>query len=54
VTEKALSHEKQGIRAVCIVGEYAAERKRMLQWRADYVDSIVNDSKVVVGNFGVT
>jgi len=24
----------------------------MLQWWADYVDSIVNESKVIVGNFG--
>jgi len=24
----------------------------MLQWWADYVDGIVNESKVVVGNFG--
>jgi hypothetical protein len=24
----------------------------MLQWWADYVESIVNESKVIVGNFG--
>jgi len=24
----------------------------MLQWWADYVDGIVNESKVIVGNFG--
>ena len=30
----------------------AQERKKMLQWWADYVDSIVNESKVIVGNFG--
>jgi integrase len=52
VIEKALSHEHQGIRAVYIVAEYAEQRKKMLQWWADYVDSIVNESKVVVGNFG--
>ena len=27
-------------------------RQKMLQWWADYVDSIVNESKVIVGNFG--
>jgi integrase len=54
VIEKALSHEKQGIRAVYILAEHAAERKRMLQWWADYVDSIVSESKVIAGNFGVT
>jgi integrase len=51
VIEKALSHEKQGIRAVYILAEHAAERKRMLQWWADYVDAIANESKVIVGNF---
>jgi integrase len=50
--EKALSHEAQGIRAVYIVAEFAEQRKKMLQWWADYVDSIVTESKVIVGNFG--
>jgi len=53
VIEKALSHEKQGIRAVYILAEHASERKRMLQWWADYVDAIANESKVIIGNFGV-
>jgi integrase len=52
VIEKALSHEAQGIRAVYIVAEYAEQRKKMLQWWADYVDGIMNESKVIVGNFG--
>jgi integrase len=52
VIEKALSHEHVGIRAVYIVAEYAEQRRKMLQWWADYVDSIVNESKVIVGNFG--
>ena len=52
VIEKALSHEAGGIRAVYIVAEYAEQRKKMLQWWGDYVDSIVNESKVIVGNFG--
>jgi integrase len=51
VIEKALSHEAQGIRAVYIVAEFAEQRKQMLQWWADYVDGIVNESKVIVGNF---
>jgi integrase len=54
VIEKALSHEAAGIRAVYIVAEYAEQRKRMLQWWGDYVDGIVNESKVIVGNFGAT
>jgi integrase len=52
VIEKALSHEAVGIRAVYIVAEYAEQRKKMLQWWGDYVDSIVTESKVIVGNFG--
>ena len=52
VIEKALSHEAEGIRAVYIIAEYAEQRKKMLQWWADYVDGIVNESKVIVGNFG--
>jgi integrase len=52
VIEKALSHEAVGIRAVYIIAEFAEQRKKMLQWWADYVDDIVNESKVIVGNFG--
>ena len=52
VIEKALSHEAAGIRAVYIVAEFADQRKKMLQWWGDYVDGIVNESKVIVGNFG--
>jgi integrase len=51
VIEKALSHEHEGIRAVYILAEYAEQRKKMLQWWADYVDSLVNEAKVIVGNF---
>jgi integrase len=52
VIEKALSHEAKGIRAVYIIAEYADQRKKMLQWWADYVDSIVTESNVIMGNFG--
>jgi integrase len=52
VIEKALSHEREGIRAVYIVAEYAEQRKQMLQWWADYVDSLINEPKVIMGNFG--
>jgi Integrase len=53
VIEKALSHEAQGIRAVYIVAEFAEQRKKMLQWWADYVESIVTEANVIVGNFRV-
>jgi integrase len=52
VIEKALSHEREGIRAVYILAEHSTERKRMLQWWANYVDGIVSEAKVVIGNFG--
>jgi len=51
VIEKAMSHEAQGIRAVYVLAEYAEERKRMLQWWSDYVDSIATEENVIVGNF---
>jgi len=54
VIEKALSHEHEGIRAVYIVAEYAEQRRQMLQWWADYVDGLVNESKVIMGNFSRT
>jgi integrase len=47
VIEKALSHEKEGIRAVYIIAEYADQRKRMLQWWADHVEDI-QDFRVVL------
>lgn len=49
--ELALGHHIGGIRGIYNVASYAAERKRMLQWWADYVDSIVTESNVIEGNF---
>jgi integrase len=54
VIEKALSHEREGIRAVYVLAEYAEQRRKMLQWWNDYVDGILNEPKVIVGNFGIT
>jgi integrase len=51
--ETTLSHEKQGIRGVYNCAQYAEQRRKMLQWWGDHVDSILNESKVVVGRFGV-
>jgi hypothetical protein len=52
VVEKALSHELGGIAGIYIRAEYAEQRKNMLQWWGDYVDSIITEHKVIVGNFG--
>lgn len=49
--ELALGHHIGGIRGIYNVASYAAERKKMLQWWADYVDSIVTESNVIEGNF---
>ena len=51
VIEKALAHEHEGIRAVYIIAEYAEQRKKMLQWWADYVDGLTGGAKLIVGNF---
>ena len=47
VIEKALSHEKEGIRAIYIIAEHAPERKQMLQWWADYVSGLMQESHVI-------
>jgi integrase len=45
VIEKALNHAAQGIRAVYNRAEYADQRRSMLQAWADFLDSLVEDSK---------
>jgi len=52
VIEIALGHKIPGMRGVYNVAPYEAERKKMLQWWGDFVDSLVNESNVVTGNFG--
>jgi len=52
--ERQLAHcERNAVRGTYNRAEYLPERKRMMQWWADYVDSLVNESKAIVGNFGV-
>jgi integrase len=49
--ERQLAHcERNTVRGAYNRAEYLPERKRMLQWWADYVDSIANESKVIVGS----
>jgi integrase len=51
--EKALAHETKGIRGVYNRAEYADQRRQMLQWWADFVDSQVEEGrKVIIGRFG--
>lgn len=52
--EKCLAHETKGIRGVYNRAQYADQRREMLQWWADFVDSQINDGKgkVIIGPFG--
>jgi integrase len=47
VIEKALNHTMGGVRGVYNRAEYADQRRDMLQWWGDYVESLVLNSKVV-------
>jgi integrase len=53
VIEKSLNHTIGGIRGVYNKAEYADQRRKMLQFWADYVDGLMNERKVIVGAFGV-
>ncbi len=51
--EKALAHEMKGIRGVYNRAQYADQRREMLQWWADFVDSQIEEGqKVIIGRFG--
>lgn len=52
--EKCLAHETKGIRGVYNRAQYADQRREMLQWWADFVDSQIRDGggKVIIGPFG--
>ena len=52
--EKCLAHETKGIRGVYNRAQYADQRREMLQWWADFVDSQIEDGKgkVIIGPFG--
>jgi len=53
--EKALAHETRGIRGVYNRAQYADQRREMLQWWADFVDSQIEEGrKVIIGRFGKT
>ncbi len=51
--EKALAHEQKGVRGVYNRAEYADQRRDMLQWWANFVDSQIEEGrKVIIGRFG--
>lgn len=51
--EKCQAHETKGIRGVYNRAQYADQRREMLQWWANFVDSQIEEGrKVIIGNFG--
>jgi len=51
--EKALAHEIKGVRGVYNRAQYAEQRREMLQWWAEFVDSQIEEGrKVIIGSFG--
>ncbi len=51
--EKALAHEQRGVRGVYNKAEYADDRRNMLQWWANFVDSQIEEGRtVIIGRFG--
>ena len=53
VIERQLAHaERKKVRGIYNHAEYLPERKKMMQWWADYLDKATNNKKVVTVNFG--
>ncbi len=53
--EKSLAHEGKGVRRVYNKAEWLDQRRQMLQWWADFVESQIEEGrKVVLGRFGLT
>lgn len=51
--EKCLAHETKGIRGVYNKAQYSEQRREMLQWWANFVDSQIEEGrKVIIGRFG--
>ena len=51
VVEKALNHTIGGVRGVYNRAEYAPQRREMLQFWSDYIESLVGSGKVIMGRF---
>lgn len=44
VIERQLAHVQGGVRAACNHAEYLPERRRMMQWWADWIDQLTINS----------
>jgi len=51
VIEMALNHKKAGVRGVYNKAQYAPQRRKMLQFWADFVEGLAAEKKVLVGHF---
>ena len=51
VVEKAMNHTIGGVRGVYNRAQYAEQRRDMLQFWANYVGSLIEEGKVILGNF---
>jgi integrase len=51
VVEKSLNHTIGGVRGVYNRSEYAQQRREMLQFWGDYIESLATETNVIVGNF---
>jgi integrase len=52
VIEKALNHTIGGVRGVYNRAQYSDQRRKMLQFWADYVEGLASEKKILHGNFG--
>jgi integrase len=52
VVEKALSHHIGGVRGVYNRAAYADQRRGVLQYWADFIESLIVEGNVVMGRFG--
>jgi integrase len=50
--ELSLGHQIPGMRGVYNTAQYEPERRKMLAWWSDFIDATVNESNVLLGNFG--
>ena len=51
VIEKALNHTIGGVRGVYNRAQYSDQRRKMLQFWADYIEGLAREKKILIGNF---
>jgi integrase len=52
VIEKTLNHTIGGVRGGYNRAQYSDQRRKMLQFWADYVEGLASEKKILIGNFG--